>query len=181
MTATTAEKDAIIGAAAPYVKVWLLLCSDLAIRSGTAARLGPRNYDAQRRTLTFITKGGRNMTLPVTAQLDAIIAPLARLDPNESYVNLLHPSGTAGPTALRLAMREIRKRIGIKKNIRPHDLRRTTANEIYTNTRDLRIVQAVLGHKRLDSTLHYLGHGSDPVDLNVLELAKLDTRAEVIQ
>ena len=38
-----------------------------------------------------------------------------------------------------------------------HSLRRTKAAEIYRKTGDLRAVQLLLGHTKVDSTVRYLG------------------------
>lgn len=38
-----------------------------------------------------------------------------------------------------------------------HSLRRTKAAEIYRKTGNLRAVQLLLGHTKVDSTVHYLG------------------------
>jgi site-specific recombinase XerD len=38
-----------------------------------------------------------------------------------------------------------------------HSLRRTTATLIYKKTWDLRVVQLLLGHTKIESTVSYLG------------------------
>ena len=49
-----------------------------------------------------------------------------------------------------------------------HSLRRTKASLIYRRTKNLRAVQLLLGHAKLDSTVRYLGIEID----DALELAK---------
>lgn len=153
------------------------------MRSGTAAIIAPRHYDVERQTLTFSTKKGREMCLPVTDELNAILAPLADLDGDVPFVCHLHPWGHIGGNNLRQSMTRLRTRLGLTRRFTPHDLRRTTAVRVYNQTHDLRIVQAVLGHKRLDSTLHYLDHRNTPVTPSVLEQARLrpPTKRETIQ
>jgi hypothetical protein len=56
VTMTQQEIDSILAAAPDDIRLWLLLCSDLAMRSGTASRIGPTNYDPRRRELRFTTK-----------------------------------------------------------------------------------------------------------------------------
>jgi integrase len=178
---TDAERSAIMAAAKPHLKCWLLMCSDLAIRSGTAAVMAPQNYDPVAKTLTFQTKKGRNMCLPVTGELDALLRPLAMADSATPFVCLLHPLGRIATVSLRLGLRKLRAEVGIVRRFTPHDLRRTTAVKVYTNTRDLRAVQAILGHRTLTSTLHYLDHRNTPVSIGNLELAKLNPTTEVVQ
>ncbi len=49
-----------------------------------------------------------------------------------------------------------------------HSLRRTKASLIYRRTKNLRAVQLLLGHAKLDSTVRYLGIEID----DALELAE---------
>ena len=70
--------------------------------------------------------------------------------------------------------------------IRPHDFRRTAAVKLLEHTRDVRDVQALLGHKRLANTVHYLDHVLSPVSLAALESIKAASQtvrspSEVIQ
>ena len=38
-----------------------------------------------------------------------------------------------------------------------HSMRRTKVTQIYKKTGNLRVVQLLLGHTKMDSTVHYLG------------------------
>jgi integrase len=58
------------------------------------------------------------------------------------------------------------------KRITFHDLRRTAAVRMYEQPGDLRTVQALLGHRNLQSTLWYLDHDFRPVSRETLELIK---------
>ncbi|MFT6551556.1 MAG: integrase [Zhongshania marina] len=49
-----------------------------------------------------------------------------------------------------------------------HSIRRTKATLIYRRTRNLRAVQLLLGHSKLDSTVRYLGIELD----DALEIAE---------
>jgi len=52
--------------------------------------------------------------------------------------------------------RELRARIGIKKHMTPHTLRRTFATHLLKNGVNLREIQALLGHSDLNTTAKYL-------------------------
>lgn len=74
VTATADERALVLNSAPRHMRVWLLLCSDLAIRSGTAARLLPENYNPETRELSFRTKFSAAQTLPVTQELAELFA-----------------------------------------------------------------------------------------------------------
>jgi integrase len=50
-----------------------------------------------------------------------------------------------------------------------HTMRRTKASLIYKRTKNLRVVQLLLGHSKLESTVRYLGIEVD----DALEMAEL--------
>jgi hypothetical protein len=54
VVATDEEVENLLAHAKPSLKLWLLLCSDLALRSGTAAQARPAHYDAARRRLADV-------------------------------------------------------------------------------------------------------------------------------
>ena len=54
----------------------------------------------------------------------------------------------------------------------PTPLRRTAAVAMLEYTRDVRDVQALLGHRNLPSTLWYLDHDLRPIKRSTLELLK---------
>jgi integrase/recombinase XerC len=142
--------------------------------------------------LTFTTKYQNRQELPVTSELAALLDQCT--DPTLPFVAQLHrgfspyngiPYGPIGRPCARASFNRrfnaLKKKCGIVRDLRPHDLRRTTATRVYSATKDLRIVQALLGHSNLGSTLWYLDHHVTSVPLAELELAKLNPTTEVIQ
>jgi integrase len=182
------ERTALLHAAKPHVRLWLLLCSDLAIRSGTAAQLGPEHYNSEDQTLTFVTKCEEHLTLPVTTEI-RIILDTCDLTIRTSFVRQLwqldHGKRGRAPlsshydaSGLNNLFRALCAEVGITRYIRPHDLRRTTAVAVLRHTKDIRDVQAVLGHKSLQSTIWYLDHDLRPVQRAMLEIVKRPAWAE---
>lgn len=181
MTATDSERDHLLAVAPTHLRLFLLLCSDLAIRSGTAVAIGPDNYDATHALLRFTTKLGERLTLPVTAEIKALIER-CDLSRNMSFVRQMHEGQ---PNACLIskrpdrykhtigsAFRALARSIGITRKLTPHDFRRTTAVHLYQQTGDARDVQALLGHRSLASTVWYLDHDLRPVKRSLLELIK---------
>jgi integrase len=178
VTATDEERERILVAAPLHLRLFTLLCSDLAIRSGTAVRISPENYDPTQGELHFTTKLGERLTLPITAEIKALIGQ-CDLSNNQSFVRQLH---TGQPNSNLLSTRPDRYKhtigsafralchsIGITRKLTPHDFRRTTAVRLYEETGDARDVQALLGHRSLASTIWYLDHDLRPVKLANLE------------
>jgi integrase len=181
--------ETILDAATLELRLFLLLCSDLAIRSGTAAKISPRQYDKATGFLRFTTKKDAHLGLPVTAEI-ADILNTCDLQSTVPFVTQLRQrirpnraNQQAGyilnATQLRHQFRRLRERLNLPKRIIPHDLRRTTAVALYKQTHDLRQVQALLGHRSLQSTIWYLDHDLEDVDLATLEAIKKPTPAIV--
>ena len=173
--------DELLRKADGSLRLMILLCSDLAIRSGTAARLGPNHYDATTQTLHFTTKMGEKLTLPVTDEVKEMLDECDMFqnipfvtqqykihpptNPKRKHGSVLHPS-TIGRRFKALLGTITPKRITL------HDLRRTSAVRMYEQTGDLRRVQALLGHRCMPSTIWYLDHDLQPVSRSTLELIK---------
>jgi integrase len=182
VTATREEIDKLLAAAQPHMRLWLLLCSDLAIRSGTAVKLNPSNHDPQAGTLRFITKANAHMTLPVTSEIAELLNTCDQTS-GEPFIRQLWPrdahrkgqrprKGCDGIDALRWQFHRLCAQVGINRRITPHDMHRATAVAMLRQTRDLRKVQALLGHRNLQSTFWYLDHDMQPVSKTTLELIK---------
>jgi integrase len=187
VTATRAEIDAILARARPHLRLWLLLCSDLAMRSGTAATMAPEHYNPHRGELRFVTKHNAHQTLPVTAEVRAILASCNPDDPRPFVLQLWAkrkpqpgpPVTIACIHALRRQYRALLRSAGIARRVTPHDLRRTAAVAMLNATHDLRDVQTLLGHRNLHSTLWYLDHDNTPVSRRTLELLKNPTQEKL--
>jgi integrase len=181
-TIDRATIDKVMSVVPPHVRLWLLLCSDLAIRSTTAATIAPEHYHPETQTLRFTTKKQAKLTLPVTAEIAALIAQCDQSNP-EPFVRQLWPA-TTGPAklrtttplnatmSLRAALRRCLRAHGITQRIIPHDLRRTTAVAMLEHTHDVRDVQAILGHRSLQATIWYLDHDLRPIKRSTLEIIK---------
>jgi integrase len=186
VTVTDDERVCLLNAANDHMRLFILLCSDLAIRSGTAAKLNAANYDEESGVLRFNTKKAEAVTLPVTAEIRAM---LARCDmgTSEPFIRQLwreddrrkHRRGRLcdrdvrnGGNVLTRKFRCLKNSLGITRRITPHDLRRTTAVAMFEQTGDVRDVQSLLGHRSLQSTIWYLDHDLRPVKRSNLELIK---------
>lgn len=158
----------MLNAAPLYMRCFILLCSDLAIRSGTAALIAPKHYEPISGRLSFRSKFDSGQTLPVTEELRRIFDAVGQRDVETPYVAQLHKNHHITKTQLQANFQKLRREVGIKKRIIPHDLRRSTAVRAYEQTGDIRVAQAVLGHKRLENTFHYLDHRNTTISLETI-------------
>jgi integrase len=161
------------------LRLWLLFCSDLALRSGTANKLNGSNYDPERGELRFMTKGGACQMLPITTEIATLIASLDHHSPIPYVWQLRkkeqlrgHPSLIYRVRILRAELKALRLSLGITKRIIPHDLRRTAAVAMLNETHDIRTVKVLLGHSDLKTTLGYLDHDIIHLDQSMLEAIK---------
>lgn len=188
VVATDQERAALLAAAPPFVQLYVLLCSDLAIRSGTVMKLGPEHYDPARRKLTFTTKYDEKLSLPTTAEIETLLldcnlqssAPFVRqLWEKEAETNKRMRCGwnrnaklISQCAAMSRIVRETMEKAGITRNVRMHDFRRRTAVRMLEQTKDLRYVQALLGHRNMATTLWYVDHNLFPINAETLEELK---------
>jgi integrase/recombinase XerC len=120
-------------------------------------------------SVTIRSKWGRSVQVPVSNRLRAILdaAPLGA----EPYVQLFHGPHTFKYSAVYGALRALARRHNLPP-LHLHDLRRTMARKVYNATADLRVVQQLLGHDHLNSTLLYLQPEITAISRENLELAQ---------
>ena len=154
--ASDAEVIALKRAAVPWMRAFICLCIDHAMRFSEAVNAEIANYDREKRTLRFITKGHQLHTLPVSEELRLIIdtAP-GWYEPNDTILLVL-AGKQIGPFRVRVEWKKLKTKANVNPALRPHDLRRTLATRIYQHTKDIRLVQQALGHHNLQATLCYL-------------------------
>jgi len=172
------ELQRLFARAQPWQRVWLLLCSQLALRNAEARSISPANYDPAAQTITFKKKGGGVHTLPVTPDIAACFAAAPDGDPSWTYIERWRGK-TLSKAAVEHQWRKLKKLASARDDLRVHDLRRTTAVSLYELTKDLRAVSHLLGHTSMAATCGYLAH-QDPQTLRPL-LAQMKLATEVKQ
>ncbi len=153
-TATREQIDAMLRGAPVHMRLFILLCWQLALRFNEAMHVTPRFWNEESNTITIEVKGGKTRTLPLTPEITSLLGATRHGDPDESCVSILYGKPIA-PETVRSNFYRIQLACGLT-NLTPHDLRRTTATALYEASKDLRAVQQYLGHSDMTSTLRYL-------------------------
>ncbi len=112
------------------------------------------------------TKTGVPHTVPIPARLLDLFKRFPRVNqwvfPSSPNNKNNQQSGQWSVTSVEHAWRKIRERVGLK-DVRIHDLRRTTASWLAIDGANLPVIQRVLNHSSLTSTQVYARLSIEPV------------------
>jgi site-specific recombinase XerD len=129
------------------------------LRITEACNLLPADIDAGRGLLRVRQgKGGKDRDVPVGEKLLGVLREYWRIvRPAGPY---LFPGGVAGKpisrVAVHSAVRKAAQAAHIRKRVSPHTLRHCFATHLLEMGVDLRIIQVLLGHARIETTMRYL-------------------------
>jgi len=166
-TASEIEQLLLLGSRGE--RLMILLCYDAGLRSGTASRVAWSHIHGN--AIVIRTKRQSVVTVPMSPRLSALVHALPRVD--GPLLSIAH-GRTITLSFWRQRFTKLRREAGISERKTFHDLRRTIARDVYSLTQDLRIVQQLLGHQQLSSTLHYL-HGAHNPEAVAAALATVTT------
>lgn len=79
----------------------------------------------------------------------------AKKNPKERKIFLLNTGLAMTPASVRSLLYKYRRQANIKKSASPHTWRRSCATHLLQNGADIRYIQQLLGHRRLDTTQFY--------------------------
>jgi integrase/recombinase XerD len=168
-----------------YHRTLLMTLYSTAARRAELCRLKVQDIDSQRMMIRIDQgKGGRDRDVPLSPKLLETLRVYWRWMQPQTF---LFPGTVKGvradvpitPNVVWLACRQAAQAAGIAKQISPHCLRHSCASHLLEAGADLRTIQVLLGHSRLEHTLVYL-HLSHkhlqaiPNPLDTLEVSSLD-------
>jgi integrase len=162
--ASPEEIQKLCAAAPTWLRAIILLALHTGFRRGDCLRIAPIHYDAEKRTISIPQqKNKRRVTLPVSDGIAALFAAAPKESPTTPLYQL-HRGKPIRTAALEEAWHKLKKKAGVNPDLWIHDLRRTSAVSLYELTKDLRMVEQLLGHQSLRATIQYLEH-RDPAKL----------------
>jgi site-specific recombinase XerD len=168
-----------------YHRTLLMTLYSTAARRAELCRLKVQDIDSQRMMIRINQgKGGRDREVPLSPKLLETLRVYFRwMRPT----NFLFPGTVKGvradvpisPNTVWLACRQAAQKAGITKRLSPHSLRHSCASHLLEAGADLRTIQVLLGHSRLEHTLIYLHLSpkhlrATPNPLDALEVSSLD-------
>jgi site-specific recombinase XerD len=168
-----------------YHRTLLMTLYSTAMRRAELCRLKVHDVDSQRMMIRIDQgMGSRDRDVPLSPKLLETLRVYWRWMQPTTF---LFPGTVKGvradvpitPNVVWLACRQAAQVAGISKRISPHCLRHSCASHLLEAGADLRTLQVLLGHSRLEHTLVYL-HLSPkhlqaiPNPLDTLEVSSLD-------
>jgi integrase/recombinase XerD len=168
-----------------YHRTLLMTLYSTAMRRAELCRLKVHDVDSKRMMIRIDQgKGRRDRDVPLSPKLLETLRVYWRWMRPTTF---LFPGTVKGvradvpisPNTVWLACRQAAQRAGITKRLSPHSLRHSCASHLLEAGADLRSLQVLLGHSRLEHTLVYL-HLSPkhlqaiPNPLDALEVSSLD-------
>ena len=127
------------------------------VRVGELVNLDRVDLDMQERSCVVLGKGGKEREVYFDARTKIHLQNYlnSRTDNNPAlFVSLLRPYDRLKISGVEIRLRELGKKINIKK-IHPHKFRRTMATKAIDKGMPIEQVQVLLGHRKIDTTLQY--------------------------
>jgi integrase/recombinase XerD len=134
------------------------LCYGSGLRISEAVAVKIADIDSARGVIHIPSGKGR---LPRNAILSPRLLEILR-----SYYRTVRPQGQwlfpawrtgkhVTPSSVQHACRDAVQQTGLTKRVTPHTLRHSFATHLLENGEDIRVIQALLGHRRIDTTARY--------------------------
>jgi len=153
----------------------MMVCYGAGLRISEAIALKVSDIDSKRMLLRVQQgKGRKDRYVVLSPRLLEVLRRYWRAFPSNYY---LFPSWRESrhmsSTALQIACREAAIRAGLRKHVTVHTLRHSFATHLLESGADIRIIQALLGHSRIDTTARYTQVSTQVVSGTVSPLDRL--------
>jgi integrase/recombinase XerC len=142
----------IIAAQTPQHRCLIALCGLAGLRVNEAVTVGASDVNVELRMLTVHGKGAKDRYVPISSRA----WPWVLSAYSAALLGGYKPLVPMAERTARQAITTIGKRAGLG-HVASHDLRMTFGTAAYAATKDLRVVQELLGHASSKTTETYTG------------------------
>jgi integrase/recombinase XerD len=163
----------------------LMVCYGAGLRISETVALRIRDIDSKRGLIRVEQgKGRKDRYAMLSPRLLDVLRRYYRAtrSPSSNPDDYLFPSWRKDrhlcSSSLQLACREAALRARIAKRVTVHTLRHSFATHLLENGTDIRVIQVLLGHTRIDTTARYAAVSPQLVAVTVSPLDKLDQPAK---
>ena len=135
----------------------LTFLASTGVRVGEAVQLNRQDLDFHERSCIVFGKGEKEREIYFDARTKLYLQMYldTRKDDNEAlFVSRKSPYSRLSISAIEKTLSNLGKKTGIK-NVHPHKFRRTLATIAIDKGMPVEQVQKLLGHVRIDTTMHY--------------------------
>ena len=126
------------------------------LRVSELVRLRIRDVDLS--ALTLKVRAGKGRKDRITLLSEVLVEPLRVQMGTRDLDAPLFPSQQGGPLTVRTMQRIVGRAVArakLRKHVTPHSLRHAFATHLLEGGTDLRFIQALLGHARIETTTRY--------------------------
>jgi len=161
----------------PY-RAALMVAYGSGLRVSEVVSLKVSDIDSQRKLIRVEQgKGKKDRYVMLSPRLLDVLRTWWRAERPKDW---LFPGWRTGqhmrPAALQLACKEAAQRAGLNKRVTVHTLRHSFATHLLENGTDVRIIQTLLGHSRIDTTARYTHVSPQLIRQTQSPLDQLDPR-----
>jgi site-specific recombinase XerD len=158
----------------------LMICYGAGLRISEAVSLKVADIDSQRMVIRVEQgKPRKDRYAMLSPRLLDVLRRYWRAFPSKLY---LFPSWRENKhlssTSLQIACREAALLSGLRKKVTVHTLRHSFATHLLEGGTDVRIIQALLGHSKIDTTARYTQVSTQLVAATVSPLDRLDQKTD---
>lgn len=138
-------------------KVIIELLSSTGIRVGELVTLNRDSIDFENKQCVVLGKGGKQRQVYFDSKTKLHLQNYlsSRIDDNEAlFVSMFKPFNRLQISGVEIMLRKLGAKTNIKK-VHPHRFRRTLATKAIDKGMPVEQVQILLGHTKIDTTMHY--------------------------
>jgi site-specific recombinase XerD len=136
----------------------LMTCYGAGLRIAEAVSLKPRDIDSERMLIRVESgKGAKDRYVPLADRLLAMLREYWRRQrPQGPWLfPAIRPGRHISPATIQQVCRDAAHLAGLDKRVTAHTLRHSFATHLLENGADIRVIQVLLGHRRIDTTARY--------------------------